>query len=93
MVYTNRVEWLANYSFRNDDHDVRFVVAVILSERSNWEQMFEQNNDFTFDKPLWNGIGAGSWLGQGKAQMYAPARVESTLVGFFRSCQLCLEAC
>lgn len=79
--YTNRVEWLANYSFRNDDHDVRFVGGYSF-ERSNWEQMFEQNNDFTFDKPLWNGIGAGSWLGQGKAQMYA-GKSESTLVGFF----------
>lgn len=79
--YTNRVEWLANYSFRNDDHDVRFVGGYSY-ERSDWEQMFEQNNDFTFDKPLWNGIGAGSWLGQGKAQMYA-GKSESTLVGFF----------
>lgn len=79
--YTNRVEWLANYSFRNDDHDVRFVGGYSF-ERSNWEQMFEQNNDFTFDKPLWNGIGAGSWLGQGNAQMYA-GKSESTLVGFF----------
>ncbi len=79
--YTNRVEWLANYSFRNDDHDVRFVGGYSF-ERSNWEQMFEQNNDFTFDKPLWNGIGVGSWLGQGKAQMYA-GKSESTLVGFF----------
>lgn len=79
--YTNRLEWLFNYGFVNDDHDVK-VVAGYSYERSNWETMFEQNNDFTFDKPLWWGIGSGSWLADGKAQMYA-GKSESTLVGFF----------
>ncbi|MDE6577475.1 MAG: SusC/RagA family TonB-linked outer membrane protein [Muribaculaceae bacterium] len=79
--WTNRLEWIGNYSFISDDHEVK-VVGGYSFERSNWEQMFEQNNDFTFDKPLWNGIGSGSWLGDGKAQMYA-GKSESTLVGFF----------
>lgn len=79
--WTNRLEWIANYSFKNDDHDVRFVGGYAW-ERSNWEQMFEQNNNFTFDKPLWYGIGAGTWLSEGKATMYA-GKSESTLVGFF----------
>ncbi len=79
--WTNRVEWLANYGFQNGDNDVK-VVAGYSFERSNWEQMFMQNNDFTFDKPLWNGIGSGSWLGDGKAQMYC-GKSQSTLIGFF----------
>lgn len=79
--WTNRVEWIGNYSFTSDDHEVKFVGGYSF-ERSNWEQMFMQNNDFTFDKPLWNGIGSGSWLGDGKAQMYG-GKSESSLVGFF----------
>lgn len=79
--WTNRVEWIADYGFHKGDHDVK-VVGGYAYERSNWEQMFMQNNDFTFDKPMWNGIGAGSWLGEGKAQMYG-GKSESTLVGFF----------
>ncbi|MDE5842261.1 MAG: SusC/RagA family TonB-linked outer membrane protein, partial [Muribaculaceae bacterium] len=79
--WTNRLEWIANYGFVNEDHDVK-VVAGYSFERTDWEQMFQQNNDFTFDKPLWNGIGAGSWLADGKAQMYA-GKSESKLVGFF----------
>lgn len=79
--WTNRVEWLANYGFQSGDNDVK-VVAGYSFERSNWEQMFMQNNGFTFDKPLWNGIGSGSWLGDGKAQMYG-GKSQSTLIGFF----------
>ena len=79
--WTNRVEWIGNYSFTSEDHEVKFVGGYSF-ERSNWEQMFMQNNDFTFDKPLWNGIGSGSWLGDGKAQMYG-GKSESSLVGFF----------
>ncbi|MDE7160079.1 MAG: SusC/RagA family TonB-linked outer membrane protein [Muribaculaceae bacterium] len=79
--WTNQVEWIANYSFRSDDHDVK-VVGGYSFQRSMWEQMFEQNNNFTFDGPKWDGIGSGSWLGDGKAQMYA-GKSESRLVGFF----------
>lgn len=79
--YTNRLEWLVNYGFVKDDHDVKFVGGYSF-ERANWETMFEQNNDFTFDKPLWWGIGSGSWLADGKASMYA-GKSESSLVGFF----------
>ena len=79
--WTNRLEWLVNYGFQNDDHDVKFVGGYSW-ERSDWEQMFEQNNDFTFNSPLWHGIGAGSYLTEGKAVMYA-GKSESKLVGFF----------
>ena len=79
--WTNRLEWLFNYGFTNDDHDVKFVGGYSF-ERYNWDRMGEQNNDFTFDKPLWWGIGSGAWLGDGKASMWA-GRSQSTLVGFF----------
>lgn len=79
--WKNRLEWLVNYSFQNEDHDVKFVGGYSW-ERSDWEQMFQQNNNFTFDSPLWYGIGSGSWLSEGKASMYS-GRSQSTLVGFF----------
>lgn len=79
--WTNSLEWIANYSFVSGDHDFKFVGGYSY-ERSNWEQMFQQNNNFTFDNPLWHGIGSGSYLTEGKAVMYA-GKSESTLVGFF----------
>lgn len=79
--YTNSLEWLGNYGFTNDDHDVKVVLGYSW-ERTNWEAMFQQNNDFTFDNPLWWGIGSGSYLAEGKASMWA-GKSESTLIGFF----------
>lgn len=79
--YTNSVEWLVNYTLNLDDHNFK-VMAGYTYEKSNWEQMFEQNNDFAYDKMLYHGIGAGLYLGEGKASMYAGAS-ESSLVGFF----------
>ena len=79
--WTDRLEWLLNYGFTNGDHDLKFVGGYSY-ERSNYDVMFEQNNDFTFNKPLWWGIGSGGYLSEGKAQMWA-GRSQSTLVGFF----------
>lgn len=79
--WTNSVEWIGNYFFNKDDHDFKLMVGYTY-ERTNWEQMFMQNNDFVFDNALWHGIGAGGYLSEGKAQMYA-GKSESTLVGFF----------
>lgn len=79
--WTNRVEWLGNYSFNMNDHDLKVMLGYTF-ERTNWEQMFMQNNNFMFDSLLWHGIGNGSYLGEGKASMYA-GKSESTLVGFF----------
>lgn len=79
--WTNRVEWIANYNFESNGHELK-AVAGYSFERTNWEQMFMQNNNFTFDKPMWNGIGSGTWLSDGKAQMYG-GKSQSTLIGFF----------
>lgn len=57
--WTNGLEWIANYSFKANDHDFKFVGGYSF-QRSSWEQMFMQNNNFTFDNPKWNGIGSGS---------------------------------
>ena len=78
--WTNRLEWLGNYTFQNDDNRVDAVVAYSY-ERSDWNQMGEENMNFTFDSPLWNNIGAGTYLGQGKANMWSSAS-QSTLIGF-----------
>lgn len=79
--WTNRLEWLGNYTFQNDDNNVGVVVGYSF-ERSDYEAMFEQNNDFVFDKPLWNGIGSGSYLSEGLASMWA-SKTQSKLIGFF----------
>lgn len=79
--WVNRLEWLGNYSYRDDRNDVKALVGYSY-ERSNWEQVFAQNNDFTFDNTLWHGLGSGSYLKEGLANMYAGAS-ESTLIGFF----------
>lgn len=79
--WTNRLEWTSNYLYHHGEHDFKGMLGYTY-ERSNWEQMYMQNNDFTFDNMLWHGIGAGSYLTEGKAQMYA-GKTESTLIGFF----------
>lgn len=79
--WTDRVEWLGNYSFSKEDHDLKAMLGYTY-ERSNWEQVFAQNNNFMFDDLLWYGIGNGSYLGEGLASMYA-GRSQSTLIGFF----------
>ena len=79
--WTNQVEVLANYSFKTADHDVKFVGGYSWS-RSLYESMYMQNSDFSYDKPLWWGIGSGTYIQDGRASMSAN-KTESTLVGFF----------
>jgi TonB-linked SusC/RagA family outer membrane protein len=78
--WTNRLEWLVNYSFTKNNHYLKAVVGYSY-ERENWEQMYEQNADFTFDNTLWHDLGSGSYLTEGKATMYT-GKSESTLIGF-----------
>ena len=79
--WTNRLEWIGNYTFQNDDNNVSAVVGYSF-ERSDNEGFGERNYNFTFDKTLWHDIGAGSWLGEGKADMWS-SRSQATLIGFF----------
>lgn len=80
--WTNRFEWLGNYMINfGDSHNIK-AVAGYSWERSNWEQTYNSNSNFTFDNTLWHDIGSGSYLSEGKASMYS-GKSESTLIGFF----------
>ncbi len=79
--WTNMLEWTGNYQFTNDEHDAKVLVGYTF-ERSSWEQMFMENKGFDYDSLLWHGIGTGSFLKDGLANMYA-GKSESTLIGFF----------
>ncbi len=79
--WTNRLEWLLNYSLDVEEHNLKLMLGYSY-EQSNWEQMFAQNNDFTFDNTKHWGIGSGSYLKEGKAEMYA-GKSQSVLAGFF----------
>ena len=77
--WTNMLEWTGNYQFTNDEHDAKVLVGYTF-ERSSWEQMFMENKGFDYDSLLWHGIGTGSFLKDGLANMYA-GKSESTLIG------------
>lgn len=79
--WTNRLEWIGNYMYNHNGHDLKLMAGYTF-ERTEWEQMYMENSDFTFDNTLWHDIGAGSYLGEGKADMYS-GKSESTLIGFF----------
>ncbi len=79
--WTNRLEWLLNYTWTTNDHQVK-IVGGYSWERSNWEQQGMANHDFTYDSPIYHGIGSGTGLKDGTANMYG-GRSESTLIGFF----------
>lgn len=79
--WTNRLEWLANYTWTITDHQLKAVLGYSW-ERSSWEQQYTGNHNFTYDSPSYNGIGAGTGLTDGTASLYA-GRSESTLIGFF----------
>lgn len=79
--YTNRLEWLGNYTLDLGEHNLKAVVGYSY-EKSVWEQLYASNNDFTFDNTKYWDLGSGSYLKDGKANMYS-GRSESTLIGFF----------
>ena len=78
---THRVEWLGNYGLQIDEHSLKVVVGYSW-ERSMYESMWMQNRDFAYDNTLWNNIGAGTYLTEGKAGMSSYSN-ETTLIGFF----------
>ncbi len=79
--WTNRLEWIGNYMYNNNGHDLKLMVGYTF-ERTEYEQMYMENSDFTFDNTLWHDIGAGTYLSEGKANIYS-GKTESTLIGFF----------
>ncbi len=78
---THRVEWLANYQMSLGEHSLKLMAGYSWERYTN-EGMYQMNRDFDYDQLLWYGIGNGSWLKDGKADMWA-SKSESTLVGVF----------
>jgi len=79
--WSDRVEWLANYTMDIGDHSLA-AVAGYNWEAEHSENFYAQNNDFAFDSTLWNDIGSGAWLQDGRADM-GSGKSLSKLVGVF----------
>ena len=79
--WTNRLEWLINYTLTLNKHQLKAVLGYSW-ERSKWEQSGNENMGFVYDSMGYHGIGMGTALAEGKANMWAGAS-ESTLIGFF----------
>ena len=79
--YTNRLEWLFNYSLDLNDHSIK-AVAGYSYEDSHWERLQGGNSDFNFDNIKWHDLGSGSFLSDGKASMGTGASL-SSLIGVF----------
>ena len=79
--WTNRMEWLVNYTLTMDKHQLKAVLGYSW-ERSKWEQSGNENMGFVYDSMGWYGIGNGTYLSEGKANLWGGSS-ESTLIGFF----------
>ena len=79
--WTNRLEWLGNYTLTLDSHQLKAVVGYSW-ERTRWEQSGNENMGFVYDSMSYHGIGNGTYLRDGKANLWAGSS-ESTLIGFF----------
>ena len=79
--WTNRLEWLANYTMTLDKHQLKAVLGYSW-ERSKWEQSGNENMGFVYDALSYHGIVNGTYLKDGKANLWAGSS-ESTLIGFF----------
>lgn len=79
--WTNRLEWLVNYTLTLNEHQLKAVLGYSW-ERSKWEQSGNENMGFVYDALSYHGIGSGSYLRDGKANLWAGSS-ESTLIGFF----------
>ena len=79
--WTNRLEWLVNYTLTLSQHQLKAVLGYSW-ERSKWEQSGNENMGFVYDSMNYHGIANGTYLRDGKANMWAGSS-ESTLIGFF----------
>jgi len=79
--WTNRLEWLINYTLTLHKHQLKAVLGYSW-ERSKWEQSGNENMNFVYDSMSWYGIGNGTALKDGKANLWGGSS-ESTLIGFF----------
>lgn len=67
--WTNRLEWLVNYTLTLNEHQLKAVLGYSW-ERSKWEQSGNENKDFVYDSMGWYGIGNGTALQDGKASLW-----------------------
>jgi len=79
--WTNRLEYLINYTMTLNQHQLKAVLGYSW-EQSKWEQSGNENMGFVYDALSYHGIGSGSYLRDGKANLWAGSS-ESTLIGFF----------
>lgn len=79
--YTNRLEWLFNYSLDLEEHTIQ-AVAGYSYEEFKWERLQSGNSDYNFDNIKWHDIGSGAFLTDGKASMGTGASL-SKLIGVF----------
>ncbi len=79
--YTNHVEWLLNYQFSTRNHDIKFVGGYSYEE-AWWESIQAGNSNFALDNMLYNSIGGGTYLQDGKASM-SSGKSLSKLIGVF----------
>ncbi len=79
--WTNRLEYLINYTMTLKQHQLKAVLGYSW-ERSKWEQSGNENMGFVYDALSFHGIGSGTYLRDGKANIWAGSS-ESTLIGFF----------
>jgi hypothetical protein len=79
--WQNQTEWLANYVFNYDDHNIRFVGGYSYREE-HYESLGNENMDFSYDSYLWHNIGSGSFLSEGKANMWTGKSL-AKLIGVF----------
>lgn len=70
-----------NYTLTMDKHQLKAVLGYSW-ERSKWEQSGNENMGFVYDSMGWYGIGNGTYLSEGKANLWGGSS-ESTLIGFF----------
>ena len=79
--WTNRLEWLVNYTMTLDKHQLKAVLGYSW-ERSKWEQSGNENMGFVYDALSYHSIANGTYLKDGEANLWAGSS-ESTLIGFF----------
>ncbi len=79
--YTQRLEWLGNYSLDLSDHSIK-AVAGYTYEDSRWERLNASNSDFAYDNLKWHDLGSGSFLNAGKAAM-GTGQSRAKLIGVF----------
>jgi TonB-linked SusC/RagA family outer membrane protein len=79
--WQNQVEWLGNYTFDREGHHLKAVAGYSYREE-HYESAGNENMDFENDKMIWNNIGAGTFLSEGKANMWSSKSL-AKLIGTF----------